>query len=46
MSATLGSLLQAQAGALTGRERERAQLRRLLEADGPVRRNNVLGSYS
>jgi DNA-binding response OmpR family regulator len=36
MSATLGSLLQAQAGALTGRERERAQLRRLLEPDGPV----------
>jgi hypothetical protein len=36
MAETLGSLLARQAGEITARERERAQLRRLLEADGPV----------
>ena len=36
MTETLGALLAQQAGAITGRERERAQLRRLLEPDGPV----------
>ena len=36
MPATLGALLQEQAGAITGRERERAQLGDLLEPDGPV----------
>jgi DNA-binding winged helix-turn-helix (wHTH) protein len=36
MTETLGALLEQQAGAITGRERERAQLRRLLEPDGPV----------
>jgi hypothetical protein len=33
---TLGCLLAQQAGEITGRERERAELRRLLEPDGPV----------
>jgi DNA-binding response OmpR family regulator len=36
MAETLGALLERQAGAIAGRERERAQLRRLLEPDGPV----------
>jgi DNA-binding winged helix-turn-helix (wHTH) protein len=36
MTETLGVLLQRQAGTITGRERERAQLGRLLEPDGPV----------
>jgi DNA-binding response OmpR family regulator len=36
MAETLGALLERQAGAVTGRERERARLRRLLEPDGPV----------
>ena len=36
MAETLGALLAQQAGEITGRERERAQLRRLLEPDGPV----------
>jgi DNA-binding winged helix-turn-helix (wHTH) protein len=36
MSRTLGALLAEQAGAITGRDRERAELRRLLEPDGPV----------
>jgi DNA-binding winged helix-turn-helix (wHTH) protein len=36
MAQTLGALLAEQAGAITGRERERAQLRRLLEPGGPV----------
>src|SRR5690349_18588803 len=36
MAKTLGALLEQQAGAITGREDERAQLRRLLEPDGPV----------
>jgi hypothetical protein len=33
---TLGCLLAQQAGEITGRDHERAQLRRLLEPDGPV----------
>src|SRR6185369_515408 len=36
MAETLGALLNRQASAITGREQERAQLARLLEADGPV----------
>jgi hypothetical protein len=36
MPETLGALLAQQACAITGREHERAQLRRLLEPDGPV----------
>src|ERR1043165_8435457 len=36
MAETLGALLQRQASATTGRDRERAQLARLLEPDGPV----------
>jgi DNA-binding winged helix-turn-helix (wHTH) protein len=36
MAATIGALLAQQAGEIAGRERERAQLRRLLEPDGPV----------
>ena len=36
MPQTLGALLAQQAGAITGRDRERAQLRRLLEPGGPV----------
>jgi DNA-binding response OmpR family regulator len=36
MPETLGALLEHQAAAITGRERERAQLRRLLEPGGPV----------
>jgi hypothetical protein len=36
MPQTLGALLAQQAAALTGRDRERAQLRRLLEPGGPV----------
>jgi hypothetical protein len=36
MTQTLGALLAQQAGAITGRDGERAQLRRLLEPGGPV----------
>jgi hypothetical protein len=36
MPQTLGALLAQQAAAITGRDHERAQLRRLLEPDGPV----------
>src|SRR5918999_1749745 len=36
MSDTLGALLAQQACTITGRERKRAELRRLLEPDGPV----------
>jgi hypothetical protein len=36
MAQTLGALLAQHAGTLTGRERERAQLRRLLEPGGPI----------
>ena len=36
MSATLGALLEEQAGAIAGRERERALLATLLEDGGPV----------
>ena len=36
MAETLGCLLAQQAGEITGRERERALLGRLLEPDGPV----------
>jgi adenylylsulfate kinase-like enzyme len=36
MAETLGALLAQQAGEITGRERERAQLRRLLDPGGPV----------
>jgi AAA ATPase-like protein len=36
MPETLGALLAQQACEITGREHERAQLRRLLEPDGPV----------
>jgi hypothetical protein len=36
MPQTLGALLAQQAGAITGRDRERAELRRLLEPEGPV----------
>src|SRR5262245_40607976 len=36
MPQTLGALLAQQAAAITGRAHERAQLRRLLEPDGPV----------
>src|SRR5689334_14989316 len=36
MAETLGALLEQQASAITGRESERAQLRRLLDPDGPV----------
>jgi Transcriptional regulatory protein, C terminal len=36
MPQTLGCLLAQQAGEIAGRDRERAQLRRLLEPDGPV----------
>jgi DNA-binding winged helix-turn-helix (wHTH) protein len=36
MAETLGALLAQQASAITGREQELAQLRRLLEPDGPV----------
>src|SRR5918995_4307608 len=36
MAETLGALLARQAGEITGRERERALLRRLLEPDGPI----------
>jgi DNA-binding winged helix-turn-helix (wHTH) protein len=36
MAQTLGGLLAEQAGAITGRERERAQLQRLLAPGGPV----------
>jgi DNA-binding winged helix-turn-helix (wHTH) protein len=36
MPQTLGALLAQQAGAITGREAERAQLGRLLEPEGPV----------
>src|SRR5687767_10918795 len=36
MAETLGALLAQQASQITGRERERAELRRLLGADGPV----------
>ena len=36
MPQTLGALLAQQAGAITGRDRELAQLRRLLEPHGPV----------
>jgi DNA-binding response OmpR family regulator len=36
MPETLGALLQSQAGAITGRDCEREQLRRLLEPGGPV----------
>src|SRR5690349_17400009 len=36
MAETLGALLERQAGAITGRAAERAQLRRLLEPDGPA----------
>src|SRR5918999_4221893 len=36
MSDTLGALLAQQACTITGRERKRAELRRLLEPDGPI----------
>src|SRR5919108_3377004 len=36
MPHTLGELLQEQAGTITGREHERARLRRLLDATGPI----------
>ncbi len=36
MAQTLGALLARQAGDITGRAQERSQLRRVLEADGPV----------
>jgi DNA-binding winged helix-turn-helix (wHTH) protein len=36
MAKTLGALLEQQASEITGRKSERAQLRRLLEPDGPV----------
>jgi hypothetical protein len=36
MARTLGALLEGQAGEIIGRLRERAELRRLLEPDGPV----------
>src|SRR5262245_64515874 len=36
MPQTLGALLAQQAAAITGRAHERAQLRRLLEPDGPI----------
>jgi DNA-binding response OmpR family regulator len=36
MAETLGALLARQAGDITGRERERAELRRLFEPGGPV----------
>jgi AAA ATPase-like protein len=36
MPETLGELLEEQAGLITGRDDERARLRRLLEPDGPI----------
>jgi DNA-binding winged helix-turn-helix (wHTH) protein len=36
MTPTLGAILAQRAAAITGRDHERAQLRRLLEPDGPV----------